>query len=156
MAKTPPIYSDDSIVNGSDVLVFIWNEAKSKYEMVANSTSSQITSSADAKDRVTKDTGKWKKKRVTGLTVQIKCDALVGMQDPEGKTGYNKLMEAHRAGTPVYIKYGTSKEGDTYESGYFIISSIDKTDAAQEDSTFSATFDNTGEVTTDVNEAQSS
>lgn len=152
MADTAPSpYSDDSIVNGSDVLVHVWDG--NKYVMVANSTSSQITFSADAKERVTKDTGKWKKKRVTGLAVQIKCDALVGMNDPADKTGYNKLMEKFKAGEPVFIKYGTKKEGDTYESGYFVIASLDKTDAAQEDSSFSATFDNTGEVVTGTNQA---
>ena len=48
------------------------------------------------------------------------------------------------------VKYGYKEEetGDTYEEGKFLITDLEKTDSAEDDSTYSASFENTGEVTT--------
>lgn len=148
MAETIPAYVDDDVQNGSDVLVYIntGTQEVPVMQKIACCTSSQITDSAESKDRVTKDTGRWKKKRVTGFTVQIKCDALVSLA--ENSNGYDLLKAKMRAGEPVFLQYGHKSVSNKIDQGYFIISSLDKTDAAQEDSTFSATFDNSGEVIT--------
>lgn len=150
MAITIPAYADDKMLNGSDTLVYvnIGTTAAPDMKAVAHSTSSQITHNAETKDRQTKDTGIWKKKRVTGLAVSVKTDALVALDT--SVCSYPQLLEKHKAGEPVYLKYAlkTEKAGDSFEEGWFIITSIDKTDAAAEDSTMSVSFENTGEVKT--------
>lgn len=150
--KAMAAYNDDKILSGSELLVHI-NTGTAEapvLKAVAHCTSSQVTHNAETKDRVTKDTGLYKKKRVTGLSISVKCDALVAA-DPD-VCGYSQLLEMHKSANPVYLKYGKpeakEKAGDTYEEGWFVIASIDKTDGAQEDSSFSASFENTGEVKT--------
>lgn len=147
-------YTDDKIMRGSDVVVHVNTgtlEAPA-LKAVAHCTSSQITNNAETKDRITKNTGMWKKKKVIGFSVSLKCDALVA-SDPSS-CGYKELLVMHKKGEPVYLKYGKKeileKKDDEYEEGWFIITSIDRTDAAAEDSSFSASFENTGEVKTTV------
>lgn len=50
----------------------------------------------------------------------------------------------------VKLKYGFAQEeaGDKYEEGLFVITSLEQTSAAGEDATYSATFENSGEVKT--------
>ena len=143
-------YVDEQMLNGSDVLVYIntGTAASPALKAVAHSTSSQITNNAETKDRQTKDTGKWKKKRVVGLGVSIKCDALVSLD--ANVCSYFDLLAYQKAGTPVYLKYAkkTESAGDKFEEGWFIITTIDRTDAAAEDSSMSVSFENTGEVKT--------
>lgn len=141
-------YSEDTLQNGSNVLVFMGKET-TVTSPIAYSSSSQITYNAEAKDRVTKDTGLWKKKRVTGLSVSIKCDAFVEI----GGGAYNTLLAAYKEAKPVFLQYGEKDStGKTvtgsHEEGWFVITSIDRTDGAQEDSTFSASFENTGKIET--------
>ena len=64
--------------------------------------------------------------------------------------GYDKLLEIMKSRQPVLLKYGFKEEetGDTYEEGKFVITSLEKTDPAEDDSTYSASFENSGEVTT--------
>ncbi len=149
-------YTDEKMLNGSDVLVYIntGTVEAPQLKAVAHSTSSQITNNAETKDRQTKDTGVWKKKRVVGLSVSVKCDALVSLD--AAVCSYNDLLAKHKAGEPVYLKYGLKEEkaGDKFEEGWFIISSIDRTDAAAEDSSMSVSFDNTGAITTSTVSAQ--
>ena len=137
---------------GTDPVTPIWNPT-------AGATSHGINYSAETKTRQTKDgaNGMYDEKKVSKINVQIKCDAL--MKHPEAtKQTYADLLAAFKTGTPVRLKYGFAieEDGDTYEDGLFVISAIDQTAAAGEDATFSATFDNTGEVKTVAKSASKS
>lgn len=140
------------VIDGNDLLLYVDTgevPQTPQWTAVANATSHQITTSSETKERVTKDvSGKWKEKKVVGLSVSIKCEALVGKEG----YGYKELLKIQKEGKPVKLKYGFREgvegEGDEYEEGLFIIATLDKNDPAKEDSTMSATFENTGPVDT--------
>lgn len=119
------------------------------YTPQAAATSHTITYSGETKERVTKDTanGAYSEKKVTKLGVSIKCEALVSFGDT---AGYDKLLAVMKAREAVKLKYGFAQEetGDKYEEGMFVITSIEQSSAAGEDATYSATFENSGEVKT--------
>ncbi|MCD8271047.1 MAG: phage tail protein [Parabacteroides sp.] len=140
------------IIEGRDLMMYIntaTGGSTATYTPQAAATSHTITYSGETKERVTKDTanGAYGEKKVTKLSVSIKCEALVSFGDA---AGYDKLLEAMKSREPVKLKYGFSQEesGDKYEEGLFVITSLEQTSAAGEDATYSATFENSGAVET--------
>lgn len=139
-------------IEGKDIMLYVntgTSEETPTYTATAAAKSHFINYSGETKERVTKDAGDgaWSEKRVTKLSVSIKVDALVVFN---ADCGYDKLLEIMKSRKPVLLKYGYKKEetGDTYEEGKFVITSLEKTDSVEDDSTYSASFENTGEVTT--------
>jgi len=140
----------EGFVNGSELLLFI-KDAQDTYQPVAHSTSHTVDFNSETKDRITKDlsqNGKWKAKSVSGISASITCEGLV-IYDSD-KLSYKDILAKLKAGETVMLKFGyrESDTGDTYEEGEFIIASISQTSPAGEDTTFSATFENSGEVQT--------
>lgn len=142
-------------VNGSDLLLYLNTSSTSTpaWTPVAHTTSHTVDFSSETKDRVTKDistNGKWKVKAVSGISATITCEGLVIYDS--GSLSYNTILAKMKAGATVLLKFGFREEetGDTYEQGEFIISSISQTSPAGEDTTFSATFENSGEITTET------
>lgn len=140
------------IVEGRDLMMYINTAsggATPTYTPQAAATSHTITYSGETKERVTKDTanGAYGEKKVTKLSVSIKCEALVSFGDA---AGYDKLLEVMKSREPVKLKYGFTQEqaGDKYEEGMFVITSLEQSSAAGEDATYSATFENSGAVET--------
>lgn len=139
-------------IEGRDIMLCVntgVSDEAPTYTPTAAATSHSISYSGETKERVTKDSGggAWSEKRVTKLSVNIKVDALVVFN---ADCGYDKLLEIMKSRKPVLLKYGYKEEetGDTYEEGLFVITSLEKTDSAEDDSTYSASFENNGEVTT--------
>lgn len=124
------------------------------YTPQAAATSHTITYSGETKERVTKDSGNgaYSEKKVTKLGVSIKCEALVSFGDT---AGYDKLLTVMKEREAVKLKYGFTQEesGDKFEEGLFVITSIEQSSAAGEDATYSATFENSGEVKTSTKTA---
>lgn len=140
------------IIEGRDLMMYINTAsggATPTYTPQAAATSHTITYSGETKERVTKDTanGAYGEKKVTKLSVSIKCEALVSFGDA---AGYDKLLEVMKSREPVKLKYGFTQEqaGDKYEEGMFVITSLEQSSAADEDATYSATFENSGAVET--------
>lgn len=140
-----------NIIEGRDLMLYI-NTATSDeavYVAQAAATSHTITYTGETKERVTKDSasGAFSEKKVTKLGVSIKCEALVSFGDT---AGYDKLLSIMKGREAVKLKYGFAQEqaGDKYEEGLFVITSLEQTSAAGEDATYSATFENSGEVST--------
>ncbi len=140
------------IIEGRDLMLYIntaTNGTNPVYTPQAAATSHTITYSGETKERVTKDTGNgaYSQKKVTKLGVSIKCEALVSFGDA---AGYDRLLSVMKSREAVKLKYGFAQEesGDKYEEGLFVITSLEQSSAAGEDATYSATFENSGEVTT--------
>ena len=138
-------------IEGRDIMLYAntgTSDETPTYTATAAAKSHSINYSGETKERVTKDTGSgaWSEKRVTKLGVSIKVEALTVYVD----CGYDKLLEIMKSRQPVLLKYGFKEEetGDTYEEGKFVITSLEKNDPADDDSTYSASFENSGEVTT--------
>lgn len=140
------------IIEGRDLMLYVNTASDSAapvYTPQAAATSHTITYTGETKERVTKDTGNgaYSEKKVTKLGVSIKCEALTSYGD---SAGYDRLLSVFKTREPVKLKYGFAQEeeGDRYEEGLFVITSLEQTSPAGEDATYSATFENSGAVET--------
>lgn len=132
-------------INGNDLLVSIDGKA------VGHCTTHTATFNTETKDTAVKpvatkskeEAGKFKSKTVSGLSIQVKADGLVFHAETEG--GFKELLGKWKVGGSVKLDL-FERENDSipYVSGSFIISTLEITSPAGEDSTYSATFDNDG------------
>lgn len=137
-----------SYCNGSNMLLYLGDDA------FGHCTTHTATMNSETKDRAVKPAaskaktnGMWKEKGVTGLSIAISAEGLI--YDGETEASYGKMMTAWKSGQPVKIKCmqrGESKK--PYLAGSFIISSLERTDPAQDDSTYTINLDNNGEPDT--------
>lgn len=137
-----------SYCNGSNMLLYLGEDA------FGHCTTHTATMNSETKDRAVKPAaskaktnGMWKEKGVTGLSIAISAEGLI--YDGETEASYQKMLVAWKSGQPVKIKCmqrGESKK--PYLAGSFIISSLERTDPAQDDSTYTINLDNNGEPDT--------
>lgn len=137
-----------SYCNGSNMLLYLGEDA------FGHCTTHTATMNSETKDRAVKPVaskaktnGMWKEKGVTGLSIAISAEGLI--YDGETEASYQKMLAAWKSGQPVKIKCmqrGESKK--PYLAGSFIISSLERTDPAQDDSTYTINLDNNGEPDT--------
>ena len=137
-----------SYCNGSNMLLYLGEDA------FGHCTTHTATMNSETKDRAVKPlaskaktNGIWKEKGVTGLSIAISAEGLI--YDGETEASYGKMMAAWKSGQPVKIK--CMQRGDSqkpYLAGSFIISSLERTDPAQDDSTYTINLDNNGEPDT--------
>ena len=137
-------------VNGSDLLMSIGGKA------CGHCTSHTATYNSETKDRAVKpastesaaNAGLFKEKTVTGLSVQVKCEGLRFYGEEEN--GMKELLAKWKTGATVELKgFARGSDAAPYMSGNFIISTLDEAAPAGDDTTYNATFDNTGVVTID-------
>lgn len=140
MAKT-------GFCNGSDMLLYINGKA------VGSCTSHSTTFSSETKERAVKpvaslgaQSGLWKKKGVVGLSYSISAEGLVFYNETE--FGYKSLFAAWKAGQSVTVKCMERESETPYLEGMCVIASLERTDPAQDDSTYSISLENDGEPTT--------
>lgn len=137
-----------SYCNGSNMLLYLDEDA------FGHCTTHTATMNSETKDRAVKPAaskaktnGMWKEKGVTGLSIAISAEGLI--YDGETEASYQKMLAAWKSGQPVKIKCmqrGESKK--PYLAGSFIISSLERADPAQDDSTYTINLDNNGEPDT--------
>lgn len=137
-----------SYCNGSNMLLYLGDDA------FGHCTTHTATMNSETKDRAVKPAaskaktnGMWKEKGVTGLSIAISAEGLI--YDGETEASYQKMLASWKSGQPVKIKCmqrGESKK--PYLAGSFIISSLERTDPAQDDSTYTINLDNNGEPDT--------
>lgn len=137
-----------SYCNGSNMLLYLGEDA------FGHCTTHTATMNSETKDRAVKPAaskaktnGMWKEKGVTGLSIAISAEGLI--YDGETEASYGKMMAAWKSGQPVKIK--CMQRGNSikpYLAGSFIISSLERTDPAQDDSTYTINLDNNGEPDT--------
>ena len=144
MAKT----ARTGYCNGSDMLVYVGGKA------VGHCTSHTATFNSETKDRAVKpvasadlSAGLWKGKAITGLSISISADGLVHYDETE--SGFKELLTAWKTGAPVTVKcMERANDNEPYLEGSFVISSLERTDPAQDDATYSIKLENNGEPTT--------
>lgn len=136
--------------NGSDMLLYVAGKA------IGHCTNHTTTINSETKDRAVKpvataslSAGLWKDKSVVGLNVSISAEGLVFYQETE--TGYKSALALISKGQSVEVKCMERDSTTPYLTGRFVISSLERSDAAQDDATYSITLDNDGEVTFDEN-----
>lgn len=134
--------------NGSDMLVYVGGKA------VGHCTTHTTTLNSETKDRAVKpeasksiSAGLWKGKGVTGLSISISAEGLVFYGESE--TGYKALYAAWKAGQSIEVKCMERENSEKpYLKGKFVIASLERTDPAQDDSTYSVNLENDGEPDT--------
>lgn len=134
--------------NGSDMLLYIDGKA------CGHCTTHTTTLNSETKDRAVKpvatatiSSGLWKEKGVTGLNISISAEGLVFYQ--EGESGYGALVKLWKAGKSVEVKCMERENSEKpYLAGKFVIASLERTDPAGDDATYSISLENDGEPTT--------
>ena len=118
---------------------------------MGHSTSCQITLSSETKDRAVKplstlpsQSGLWKAKGVTGLSISISADGLHVSEETEG--GYIQTAPSWGKGESVEVEvYHRDSKTSPIIKGNFIITSLEMTGPAQDDTTYSISLENDGE-----------
>lgn len=133
--------------NGSDMLLYVGGKA------IGSCTSHTTTFNSETKERAVKPvasaamaSGLWKKKGVIGLSYSISAEGLVFYNETE--FGYKALVAAWKAGKSVEVKCMERASEKPYLAGMCVIASLERTDPAQDDSTYSISLENDGEPTT--------
>lgn len=133
--------------NGSDMLLYVGGKA------IGSCTSHTTTFNSETKERAVKPvasaamaSGLWKKKGVVGLSYSISGEGLVFYDETEN--GYKELFALWKAGAPVEVKCMERESETPYLVGNCVIASLERTDPAQDDSTYSISLENDGEPTT--------
>lgn len=137
--------------NGSDMLLYIGGKA------VGHCTTHTTTINSETKDRAVKpaasagiSAGLWKNKGVVGLSVSISAEGLVFYNEAE--SGYKSCLSMIGKGQSVEVKCMERENSDKpYLSGKFVVASLERTDPAQDDATYSISLENDGIVTFDEN-----
>lgn len=133
--------------NGSDMLLYVGGKA------VGSCTSHTTTFNSETKERAVKPvasavlkSGLWKQKGVVGLSYAISAEGLVFYNETE--CGFKQLFALWKAGKSVEIKCMERENSDKpYLTGKCVIASLERTDPAQDDSTYSISLENDGEPT---------
>ena len=133
--------------NGSDMLLYVGGKA------VGSCTTHTTTFSSETKERAVKPVatagisgGLWKKKGVVGLSYSISAEGLVFYDETEN--GYKALLALWKAGKSVEVKCMERESSEKpYLVGNCVIASLERTDPAQDDATYSISLENDGEPT---------
>ena len=144
--------SKSGFVNGSDMLLYVGSKA------VGSCTSHTVSFSSETKERAVKPAasaimggGLWKNKGVVGLSYSISAEGLCFYNETE--FGFADAVAAWKAGTSVTVKCMERAEDaqDTptpYLEGSCVITSLERTDPANDDATYSIQLENDGAPTT--------
>lgn len=147
--------ANTGVIDGGDIMVYV--KVATVWTPVAHCTECSIQNSTEVRARSTKDTGKFDEKRAGKQNTTISVSALATYDT----YNYFDLRALQLAGTPVLLKYSgrpaadvtagkaniSEQTGDKYETGTFIITSVERNDAKDADSTMTASFENSGPVT---------
>lgn len=143
-------------INGSDLLVSFGGSA------TGHATSHTMSFSTETKDVAFKpaasasaSAGRFKRKRVTGLSVNIKADGLAVYDESEA--GIQDFLSKWKAGSSVEVEaFARTNDSKPYVSGNFIIASMEISAPAGDEATYSINLDNDGEVDIDESEFEPS
>lgn len=133
--------------NGSDMLLYVGGKA------AGSCTTHTTTFNSETKERAVKPVatagisgGLWKKKGVVGLSYSISAEGLVFYDETEN--GYKELLALWKAGKSVEVKCMERESSEKpYLVGNCVIASLERTDPAQDDATYSISLENDGEPT---------
>lgn len=134
--------------NGSDMLLYVGGKA------VGSCTSHTTTFNSETKERAVKPVatagisgGLWKKKGVVGLSYSISAEGLVFYDETEN--GFKELFALWKSGKSVEAKCMEREQSEKpYLVGKCVIASLERTDPANDDATYSISLENDGEPTT--------
>jgi len=111
---------------------------------VAHLTSNSLTFDMSTRDASTKDSNGWKESLSGQKSFSGSAE---GFFAEDASYGYEDLYDVFEARTLVEVIWTTSVAGDMQYKGDCFITSLERTDGLEESSTFSVSFEGTGNVT---------
>lgn len=134
-----------SYINGSDLLLKVGEGA------VGHCTTHTTTYNSETKERAVKpeaslgkQSGLWKGKGITALSISISAEGLRFYEETE--SGYEEVTALWGKGQSVDVEAFERGEDETpYLKGKFVITSIEETAPAQDDVTYTINLENDGE-----------
>lgn len=140
-------------INGSDLLLLVGDDTP-----FGHCTTHTLTFNSETKDRAVKplvsvpysaSSGLFKSKSVTGLSITVSAEGLRFYDETE--SGMATLLAKWKTGEPIALKgfHRANSTAHPYFSGNFVITSLEETSPAADDTTYKVTFDNDGDVTID-------
>lgn len=143
--------ANTGVIEGQDLVLFI-ETAPGTWTPVAHGTSHSIEPSMETRDRLSKDTGKWKGKVASLLGWTASCEALACYDGTSYHTLYAlmitraevKLKLAGRDAVDDNDNWVPEEIGDKYLEGGAFITGLPLTAPNNEDATFSISFEGNG------------
>lgn len=131
-------------VNGSDMLLYVDDLAMghcTTHTTTMNSETKEHTVKPEASKA--KGSGLWAGKTVTKNSISISGEGLI--YDGETEAGYKKMLAAWKAGKSVKVKCMERASEKPYLQGACVITSLERTDPANDDATYKISLENDGE-----------
>ena len=137
-----------SVLDGTDLILSVEGHA------LGFSTGCKVSTKVETGERVTKEasSGKWKEKYVKSFSEDISADGCVLTDGTTDMPTYDELKEMMLKGEPITAHYSlregderTGKTAGGYE-GKYLITSLDLDAQAGDDSKYSVSLENSGEV----------
>ena len=130
--------------NGSNILLNVGGKA------IGHCTNHTISLTTETKDRAIKpvatadeEVGLWKETGITGLSLSIQADGLVYIGEEEN--GYAALLALAAKAEPVEIEsFYRSNSENPFVKGSFVITSVELSTPAEDDSTYTIQLQNNG------------
>lgn len=114
---------------------------------IAYGTTHTIDFTSATRDTTNKDTAGWSTFAAGLKAATISIEHLLAM---DATYGITELFAAFDAGTELVVKFSTDNSGDSEFNGSFVITSLSVNAGNQENTTLSATMQNSTAVTFDV------
>lgn len=140
----------EGYVNGSDLLFMVEGKA------VGHCSKHTTTYTSETKERSVKpvateaigSAGLFKGKSVTSLKVSVKAEGVRFYADTE--SGFKDMLKLWKAGKSIECKgFERGNDATPYMSGKFVFTSLEESNPAQDDATYSVGLDNDGVITID-------
>lgn len=126
------------IINGTDLLVYVGGTA------ITHSTSASISFSMETRDASTKDSAGYREILEGQRSWTIESEGMTALDAAEG---FEELYAAWVARTVLLIKFATDDGTDQFYQGNGYCTSLSVDSGVEDSSTFSASFEMTGQVT---------
>ena len=127
------------IINGTNLLVYVGGTA------ITHSTSASISFSMETRDASTKDSQGYREILEGQRSFTIEAEAMTAL---DAAQGFEELFAAWVARTALTIKFATTDATDQFYQGTGYCTSLSMDSGVEDSSTFSASFEMTGQVTT--------
>lgn len=139
------------IINGTDLFVGIDNTAGgagTTFVKVTHATTANINFSMETRDATTKDSDGYSEflEGLRSVTVDVE-----GMTALDATFGFEELYALWTGRTLFNLEFGTAESGDTVYQVKAFMTSLAVNSGVEDSSTFSASFQCTGQITTATN-----
>ena len=110
---------------------------------ISHSQSGSVEFSTESRNLNTKDSGIWNEIAPTIISGSGSCDGLVAL---DATYGIEQMFTAMKNRTKIGLKFSTNVKGDKYFSGNAYIMSMSADAPDKDNTTYSVSFEFTGEV----------